>query len=130
MPCVTPPSACPPGKTKIGDFTSPTGAGWGKGTYAVCLEGTQKVTQQWCSAAYFPQSDHKCDDYKGYSTVTPFGGKSYCVYNRTDSTYYKALEIEPPNVLVTLAGLHYPSINDCAAAKAAYAVAFKNDVRL
>lgn len=128
--CVPPPSVCPAGKVKIGDFVSPTGAGWGKGTYAACLEGPQKVTLQWCSAAFYPGSDHKCDDYKGYSTVTPFGGKKYCLYNRTNSQYYKALEIEPDAITVSLAGLHYPNINDCNVAKAQYSATFQNDVRL
>lgn len=92
--CVNPPSVCPTGHAQIGSFTSPGTPGWGKGTFAVCLEAPQTVTASFCSAAFHPGADHKCDDYKGYSTITSFGGKNYCVYERTNSTYFKALEIQ------------------------------------
>lgn len=92
--CVNPPSVCPAGHAQIGSFTSPGTPGWGKGAFAVCLEGSQMVTASFCSAAFHPGADHKCDDYKGYSTITSFGGKNYCVYERTNSTYFKALEIQ------------------------------------
>ncbi|HEX8151897.1 MAG TPA: hypothetical protein VF698_02170 [Thermoanaerobaculia bacterium] len=122
--CVPPPSVCPAGKTKLGDFVSPGGK-WGTGTYAVCLEGPQTVTSAWCAAAYFPKADHKCDDYSGYSTETAFNGKKYCVYERTNSTYYKALLLETPPVVVTVGGLHYPDVSDCELAKKQFAAAFK-----
>lgn len=129
-PCVPPKSVCPNGKIKIGDFNSPAGAGWGKGTFSVCLEGPQKVTSSWCSAQFFPNSDHKCDDYKGYSSIVKYGNKKYCVYQRTDSQYYKALEIDDkPSAEVSLNGLHYPALG-CPAALADYKTKVLQDARL
>jgi hypothetical protein len=132
-PCVNPPTACPPGTTNVGMFNSPTGTGWGKGTYAACLENTTPVSQGFCSAQFFPNSDHKCDDYAGYSTVTNIGGKSYCVYGRVNSTYYRARLIEtgtPTTPTVTMGGLFIPDRSDCADAKAAYQAIYKEDARL
>ncbi len=106
-PCVVPPTACPTGQAKVGMLCSPGQSppsckgkpdkGWGTGLYAVCLDNKPplvwyKCKQEPCGALYFPNSDHRCDNYKGWSTVTQFGGKTYCVYKRTNSTYYNARE--------------------------------------
>lgn len=107
--CPLPPSVCPPGHVKLGDLLSPGGntstSGWGIGTYAVCLEDNtvlhwRKACEPEPCGAYWAPRAGECDGYKGYSTVTSFGGKSYCVYNRTPTpqtsgsgpVYYHARE--------------------------------------
>lgn len=121
--CKLPPSTCPAGKTQVGTWTAPSGPGWGGGTWAVCLESTAKQTTQWCQAAYYPNSDHSCDDYKGWSSVVNLSGKKYCVYNRTNSQYYKAVEVYDP--IIVSYSPHYPQGVDCAKTIAEWKQTFK-----